>query len=157
MRLQRIWVLPALLVLLAVSPAWARTWTDDTGQFSVEAELVEVKDGKAWLRKSDGKVIAVPLAKLSQSDRDFLASAREGLARSSPAELKEAKALAIRAGEVQLSAQLGETAFELKADRSPVTAVDRRCEDLIREGLRALRGQRSIDLREQPLCRFRGR
>jgi len=34
---------------------------DKTGRFTVEADLVEVKDGKAFLKKADGRVIAVPL------------------------------------------------------------------------------------------------
>ena len=67
-------MLPILLLLLAVSPALARKWTDTTGHFSVEAELVEVKDGKANLKKTDGTLIAVPLAKLSKADRDYLKS-----------------------------------------------------------------------------------
>ena len=65
MSLKRVWMLSMLLLLLAVSPAWARKWTDSTGRYSIEAELVEVKDGKAWLKKAGGKVVAVPLTKLS--------------------------------------------------------------------------------------------
>jgi uncharacterized protein involved in exopolysaccharide biosynthesis len=56
------------------SAAAPRTWTDATGRFSVEAVLVEVKDGKAMLRRADGHVIAVPVANLSEADRDYLSS-----------------------------------------------------------------------------------
>ncbi len=62
------------LSLTAVSPVLAREWTDHTGRYSVEAELVEVKDGKAWLRKTDGKVVAVEVTRLSKTDRDYLES-----------------------------------------------------------------------------------
>lgn len=55
----------------AESPS-SRTWTDATGQFRVEAELLAVADGKVQLKKSDGSVVSVPLEKLSQADRDFL-------------------------------------------------------------------------------------
>ena len=81
MRPQRTILLPILSLLLAVAPAWARTWTDTTGRFSIEAELVEVKDGRVWLKKADGKVVAVPLERLSKADRGYLESlAKEALA-----------------------------------------------------------------------------
>lgn len=51
-----------------------RMWTDTSGQFSVKAELVELKDGKAMLRRADGKVITVPVDSLSRSDRDYLST-----------------------------------------------------------------------------------
>ncbi len=52
------------------------------------------------------------------------------------AELKVAIELAQQAGEIQLAAQQGTLDIERKADDSPVTAVDRACEDLILKGLR---------------------
>jgi hypothetical protein len=50
-----------------------RTWTDTTGKFRVEAELIGVADGKVQLKKQDGAVIGVPLDKLSKEDQEFLA------------------------------------------------------------------------------------
>jgi len=47
----------------------SRTWTDATGKFSVEAELVRVADGKVELKKADGTIIAVPLDRLSPADQ----------------------------------------------------------------------------------------
>jgi hypothetical protein len=45
-----------LLVLLSFqAPAWARKWTARTGNFSVEAELVDVSGGNAILKKEDGR------------------------------------------------------------------------------------------------------
>jgi hypothetical protein len=38
-----------------------RTWTDSTGAFSIEAELVSSANNKVELRKADGRVITVPL------------------------------------------------------------------------------------------------
>jgi hypothetical protein len=50
----------------------AREWADKSGTYKVEAELVEVRDGKVLLRKQDGKVISVPLDRLSDRDRQFV-------------------------------------------------------------------------------------
>jgi hypothetical protein len=64
-----------MALLLAIAPAAsAREWTDTTGGFSVEAELVEVKDDKVRLKKPSGQVVAVPIAKLSKGDREYIAS-----------------------------------------------------------------------------------
>ena len=46
-----------------------RQWKDATGQFSVAAELVEVKNGEVHLKKADGEVIVVSVSKLSDADR----------------------------------------------------------------------------------------
>ena len=60
------------LVTAVGSLASARTWTDKTGRFTVEAELAEVKDGKAFLKKADGPVIAVALEKLSTANQEYV-------------------------------------------------------------------------------------
>ena len=65
-------LMPSLLVIAPVTSA--REWTDTTGGFSVEAELVEVKDDKVSLKKPSGQVVAVPIAKLSKGDREYIAS-----------------------------------------------------------------------------------
>lgn len=49
-----------------------RTWTDITGQHKTEAEFVEFKDEKVRLRKRDGRIVTVPIEKLSQVDREFV-------------------------------------------------------------------------------------
>ncbi|HUE73949.1 MAG TPA: SHD1 domain-containing protein [Pirellulaceae bacterium] len=50
-----------------------RTWTDVTGKFQVEAELVEATGAEVKLRlKKDGSIVPVPLEKLSEQDREFL-------------------------------------------------------------------------------------
>lgn len=50
-----------------------RTWTDVTGAFQVEAELLEATGAAVKLRlKKDGKTIEVPLKKLSDEDREYL-------------------------------------------------------------------------------------
>ncbi|WP_425396317.1 SHD1 domain-containing protein [Aeoliella sp.] len=62
----------AAILQTAAVRAEMRTWTDITGKFSVEAELVEVKDGKAVLKKTSGENVAVPIEKLSKADQEFL-------------------------------------------------------------------------------------
>ena len=57
-------------------PAY-RTWADTTGQFSVKARYRGVKDDKLSLETEDGRLIQVPLDKLSETDRKFLASRHE--------------------------------------------------------------------------------
>ncbi len=49
-----------------------RTWTDDSGAFSVSARLESADKEKAHLRKSDGTLISVPLARLKRADRDYV-------------------------------------------------------------------------------------
>jgi hypothetical protein len=49
-----------------------RTWTDSTGKHKVEAEFVEILDGKVRLKLADGKIVSLPLAKVSEADREYL-------------------------------------------------------------------------------------
>lgn len=79
-------VIPAIIAIAVfaacVVPLMAerRTWTDKTGKFTVEAELVEVKNEKVVLKKSNGENIAVALDRLSVADRRYLQSlAKPGL------------------------------------------------------------------------------
>ena len=49
-------------LLLALSPvARSREWADNTGKYSVEAELVEVRGDRVVLKKPDGAVITVKI------------------------------------------------------------------------------------------------
>ncbi|MBW3596161.1 MAG: hypothetical protein KY475_02680, partial [Planctomycetes bacterium] len=71
----------AIILLFLASPeALARKWTDSSGNFSVEAELVDFTGEAVRLRKPDGTIIAVPFARLSKADREFLTGG-SGLAR----------------------------------------------------------------------------
>ena len=56
----------------------ARQWSDLSGHFKIEAELVEVApDGKSvTLRRTDGEKINMPVDALSEADRKFLHQAR---------------------------------------------------------------------------------
>ncbi len=81
-----------LIVLLLSSLLWtpsatARTWTDSTGVFSLEAELVEVTDGKVRLKKADGKIVSLALDRLSEADREFLNSRKKSSADGDSADM----------------------------------------------------------------------
>ncbi len=67
-----LFVVALLVTVVCASVAPAREWTDATGKFSIKAELVDVRDGKVRLKKADGNVIAVPVAKLSKADQKYL-------------------------------------------------------------------------------------
>ena len=70
------WVVGAV-VLLGGLPAAAREWTDRSGTYRIEADLVSVREGKAYLERGDGKVITVPLERLSVLDLRHMASLPE--------------------------------------------------------------------------------
>jgi len=61
-----------LLVLFLAVPLHAREWTDASGRFSIEAELVRIEGQSVLLRKEDGETIRVPVARLSSKDRAFV-------------------------------------------------------------------------------------
>jgi hypothetical protein len=59
--------------LVPAPTAFARTWTDDTGTYHVDAELAGIENGRALLRRSGGAgEVRIPLGRLSKADRDFL-------------------------------------------------------------------------------------
>src|SRR4051794_32227614 len=66
-------LLPILGMLTLASPVSARKWTDTTGAFSTDAELVEVKEQIVVLKKQNGAILNVPLEKLCKEDQDFIA------------------------------------------------------------------------------------
>jgi hypothetical protein len=71
MRLQWLAIMLLASTLCAADSA-ARKWTDATGKFSVEAELVDFQDGKVRLKKANGNEITVSFDKLCEADQKFL-------------------------------------------------------------------------------------
>lgn len=69
----RLWwaicLLSAALLTHGAASGWSATWTDASGNFSVEAELVELDDQVVVLRKADGEQIRVPIARLSRASQ----------------------------------------------------------------------------------------
>ncbi len=70
----RLFLRSAMVVILLVCvalPGIGRSWTDKKGKV-IEAELVEVKKGVAILKQEDGKVLKLPVNRLSDEDQEFL-------------------------------------------------------------------------------------
>jgi len=65
-------VLLALVFSAFAACTKVRTWTDDTGNFKIEAHLQEVRSNSVILRLPDGKTREVPISRLSVSDRDYV-------------------------------------------------------------------------------------
>ncbi len=68
-----------LLVLVARGAALGqqnetRLWKDSSGKFQIRATLIEQTATAVRLHTADGREIAVPLARLSQEDQDYLKS-----------------------------------------------------------------------------------
>lgn len=53
-----------------------RFWTDQTGKFKVKAKFVEQVADSVRLEKEDGRLITVPVAKLSDFDQKYLETAK---------------------------------------------------------------------------------
>ena len=64
----------AVLTLGCLSAQEARTWTDIKGR-KLEGAFVKQDDATVWVRKGDGKEVAIPKASLSEDDRKHLATA----------------------------------------------------------------------------------
>jgi hypothetical protein len=75
-KLSQVFVLAAVLV---PTFAFARVWTDGTGSYSVEGDMIGVSTTTVVIQKNDKKrnLIALPISKLSQEDQDYLKS-KEG-------------------------------------------------------------------------------
>jgi len=59
---------------LCASTLVAREWTDATGKYSLEAELVAADDDTVVLQRADHDLVAVPIDQLSEEDRKYLAT-----------------------------------------------------------------------------------
>lgn len=57
-----------------------RRWVDNTGEYSCQGRLIDVRDGQIRLMKDNGRTSTVPFERLSKADMDFVqrqASAQE--------------------------------------------------------------------------------
>src|SRR4051812_6329121 len=61
-----------VLFLLIPSVVFARVWTDSTGKYSIEADLIAFNDTTVVLQRADHQLGQVPIERLSQADRDYL-------------------------------------------------------------------------------------
>jgi hypothetical protein len=72
--LQRTVLLPFVVLLALPVLAEGRTWTDSTGNYRVEAELIGFSDATVVLKKKNRQLVALPMDKLSKDDRAYLDS-----------------------------------------------------------------------------------
>jgi hypothetical protein len=49
-----------------------RTWTDNTGTFSVNGKLIAILDGEVRLLKENGRTCTVPMRRLSPPDAEYV-------------------------------------------------------------------------------------
>ena len=64
-----------------------RAWEDSSGKSKIEAALIVVKEGTVYLERKDGRIIGVPLDRLSDADQKFALADSAGL----PAENSDAR------------------------------------------------------------------
>ena len=68
-------VLLVLVLWLGLSAlAGGRTWTDSTGAYRLEADLIGFDEASVVLKKDDHQLVAFPIDKLSPEDRAYLKS-----------------------------------------------------------------------------------
>jgi len=78
-------LLVVLTLVLASTEIEARQWKDVSGSFSVEAELVQVSGDHVQLRRPDGRLLTVPIDRLSEDDRRYLTSLHADKTPAAPA------------------------------------------------------------------------
>ena len=67
------WFLKSMVFCVLLSQqGWARVWTDTSGQFKVEADLVVADQSLVVLRTAKGNLLAVKISELSEADRSYL-------------------------------------------------------------------------------------
>ena len=49
-----------------------RTWTDNTGTFTIEGKLIAILDGKIRILKENGRTCTVVLRRLSHDDAEYV-------------------------------------------------------------------------------------
>ncbi|MCB1099659.1 MAG: thioredoxin family protein [Verrucomicrobiae bacterium] len=60
-----------LVVFLMGATLEGRVWKEAGSDRTIEGELVRVRDGVAIIKKTDGRMVNVPLSKLSGEDQEF--------------------------------------------------------------------------------------
>lgn len=74
MNLLRLGAMSSLVATCLTAGADARTWSDLTGRYTLDAELVAFNDKSVVLQRADHELVAVPIEKLSSQDREYLKS-----------------------------------------------------------------------------------
>ena len=53
-----------------------REWKDSTGRQTIQATLIEIRGDHINLKRADGRVFTVPLARFSEKDRQYVEGRR---------------------------------------------------------------------------------
>ena len=72
MTLRPLAFLIASSALLVTAPCDARTWSDSTGQYTVDAELVALTEKAAILQRGDDHLVSIDIEQLSKEDQAYL-------------------------------------------------------------------------------------
>ena len=64
----------AIAVLILPVTASARTWSDKTGKYKIDADLIAFNDKSVVLQRADHELGMVPINALSQADQEYLKS-----------------------------------------------------------------------------------
>lgn len=131
---------------LWTAPTWSqesRTWTDASGQASVEATLKELKRESVVLLLADGTKKTVPLAQLSEVDREYLAEIRRARLAENAAKKKAATAAEQRGADLQdefqaTLADFAEREKQLKSAETDAAALRIARQGLVQETSQAL-------------------
>jgi hypothetical protein len=67
-----------LILACLTAGAQARTWTDSSGRYTLDAELVSADDRTVVLQRADQEMVAIPIEELSDADREYLKSKEAG-------------------------------------------------------------------------------
>lgn len=78
--LNKISLLAFVLATFAAAPSSARTWTDSSGRYKVDADLVAYDDDSVVLQREDRLLVSVALETLSETDQAYLATEEARLA-----------------------------------------------------------------------------
>ncbi len=68
----------ATLTTNSASAEEVREWVDISGKHKIQAEYLKTEDGKAKLRRPDGKKVSIPINRLSEADRRFIQTQESG-------------------------------------------------------------------------------
>ncbi|MFO0943958.1 MAG: SHD1 domain-containing protein [Pirellulales bacterium] len=78
--------LTCLSLILCTTLAFGRTWSDSTGKFKVEADLIAQNAERVVLKTKKDKLISLDIKQLSEEDQKYLATAEASAERLADAD-----------------------------------------------------------------------
>ncbi len=96
MMLRTILLTVVMVLSLQMQGALARGWSDGTGKFKVEADLIAHSEERIVLKTKSGRLIALEIQQLSEDDRKFLASTEAKIGQLGSADKNHVWALTLK-------------------------------------------------------------